>query len=166
MKTRKGFTLVELLIVIAIVGVLAAMMTMSSTSGTASAKAATIVSGLRTVKSAVTMFTADYVTSTDLSDKTKAMASFNALSSDYIDDASLKTLQGNYVLVISEDKGGAWYAGYKFSDGDGAVKKRIASMASDLGLYGGSGGELGDKALATYAVANDTVFMQVRASTK
>lgn len=55
-RTRKGFTLVELLIVIAIIGVLAAMLTLSAGSSTATAKAATIYSNIRTIKMAGLMY--------------------------------------------------------------------------------------------------------------
>ena len=46
-KMRKGFTLVELLIVIAVLGALSAAMTMSSSTATAKAKAAAIVNNLK-----------------------------------------------------------------------------------------------------------------------
>lgn len=59
MKMRKGFTLVELLIVIVIIGILAAAMLLSSGSATASAEASNIVNNLRSLKSATVMFYAD-----------------------------------------------------------------------------------------------------------
>ena len=46
-RTRKGFTLVELLIVIAVLGALSAAMTMASKTATAKAKAASIVNNLK-----------------------------------------------------------------------------------------------------------------------
>ena len=49
-RTRKGFTLVELLIVIAILGTLSAAMTTSIQGSTAKAKAATIASNVETFK--------------------------------------------------------------------------------------------------------------------
>ena len=49
---RKGFTLVELLIVIVVIGILSAMMMLSSTEAVSSAKAARIVADLRNVKTA------------------------------------------------------------------------------------------------------------------
>ena len=49
-KFRKGFTLVELLIVIAILGTLSAAMTTSISGSTAKAKAATIASNVETFK--------------------------------------------------------------------------------------------------------------------
>ncbi len=50
---RRGFTLVELLIVILVIGVLAAMMILSATESVASAKAAAVISNMRNLKTAV-----------------------------------------------------------------------------------------------------------------
>ena len=51
---RKGFTLVELLIVIVVIGVLSAMMMLSATEAISSAKASNIIAGLTTFKKALT----------------------------------------------------------------------------------------------------------------
>lgn len=53
---RKGFTLVELLIVVAIIGVLASMMTLSAGSSTATARAATIYNNIHSIKMAGLMY--------------------------------------------------------------------------------------------------------------
>ena len=61
MSGRKGFTLVELLIVIVVIGVLAAMMMFSSTEAISSAKASNIVAGLTTFKKAlISWYTDNY----------------------------------------------------------------------------------------------------------
>ena len=58
-RTRKGFTLVELLIVIAIIGTLSAAMMVASGRATASAKASTIISNVEACKTAASMYLAD-----------------------------------------------------------------------------------------------------------
>ncbi len=56
---RKGFTLVELLIVILVIGILSAMMIFSSTEAVTSAKATKIISDLTQLKKAVTAWYLD-----------------------------------------------------------------------------------------------------------
>jgi len=56
---RKGFTLVELLIVIVVIGILSAMMMLSSTEAVSSARAADIISDLRNLKTACLAWYAD-----------------------------------------------------------------------------------------------------------
>ena len=56
---RHGFTLVELLIVIVVIGVLSAMMMLSSTEAVSSAKASNIISNMRNLKTAFLSWYAD-----------------------------------------------------------------------------------------------------------
>ena len=66
---RKGFTLVELLIVIVVIGILSAMMMLSSTEAVTSAKASNIISNLRNFKTAALAYYVDHLD--DLEDETK-----------------------------------------------------------------------------------------------
>ncbi len=59
-RKRKGFTLVELLIVIVVIGILSAMMMLSSSEAVSSAKATAIISDLRNLKTAVLAYFADH----------------------------------------------------------------------------------------------------------
>ena len=58
-NTRKGFTLVELLIVVAILATLTAAMTVSVTGTTAKAKAATIASNVEAFVNVARLYCAD-----------------------------------------------------------------------------------------------------------
>ncbi len=55
-RTRKGFTLVELLIVIAILGALSAGMSVSSSKATAAAKVTTIYNNITSIKTAAVLY--------------------------------------------------------------------------------------------------------------
>ena len=69
-KMRKGFTLVELLIVIAVLGALSAAMTMASSTATAKAKAASIVNNLKICTSGAEVYQFKHADDSDLKDIT------------------------------------------------------------------------------------------------
>ena len=66
---RRGFTLVELLIVIVVIGILSAMMIISSTEAVTSAKVAAVVANMRNLKTAITAW---YLENMDKIDITKS----------------------------------------------------------------------------------------------
>ena len=61
LKSKKAFTLVELLIVIVVIGILSAMMMLSSTEAVSSAKVARIINNLRNWKTATLAWYADHI---------------------------------------------------------------------------------------------------------
>ena len=133
-KMRKGFTLVELLIVIAILGALASMMTLSGTNATASASATKIVENLLTLKSAALMMYTDYIYSGDAGFNND---SFKAVSQDYLDPVALKAMSKDYSVVVDSSTPKKWYAIYLFDANDAGttqVKKLLKARANKLGL--------------------------------
>ena len=146
MKVRKGFTLVELLIVVAIIGVLAATMTMSSTDAIDAAGANNILSNLQSLRTAAMEL---YMESSDAASATVIAVGGSATINDKNRDvhaalagylgkksntASLGSTAGKYSLVASDK---SWFVVYQLADSDTAgVRKKLAAKANDADLYG------------------------------
>ena len=138
---RRGFTLVELLIVIVVIGVLSAMMMLSSTEAVTSAKASNIVSNLRNLKTAAL---AMYVDNLDALEKVQDLAD-TATNSDSVTwrnvlikylnaGGSNNTVDENYHFVIT---GGNWFV-YLDPIGDSRVREKLIGRADSVGLLGGN----------------------------
>ncbi len=144
---RPGFTLVELLIVIIIIGILAGGMMMVAGAGTDKANATKIVSDLRNFKSAALMLYADT--------NSWPRAGENGISdiAKYIDR---KIVSGDYDYVsgVPIDGASGDLVGYKGALLPGGVGEKLSEMAETSGLYNRSGGE--------YNKETDGVFMRVR----
>lgn len=139
-KKRSGFTLVELLIVIIIIGILAGMMMLSTGAATDKAEATKIISDMRNVKSAAHMYFADYneyFAGDDLS-----------TSLDKYTDQKLTT---DYAIANTGDQYAVKFAG-TLKDG---VKSKLAAGAQKAGLYKDISGD------AVYTGGDDTLYMPI-----
>jgi general secretion pathway protein G len=145
MKVRKGFTLVELLIVIVIIGILAAAMMLSSGSATASAEASNIVTDLRSMKAAALMLYADSMDEFN--------TGFTGVTVDhlapYMDNPTkFAAIAGTRPYKFTIDGGtNKWWVGYNLTEGKKVpeVAKKLAGKAGSIGLYQNT---------STYATSN------------
>ena len=120
---RKGFTLVELLIVIVVIGILSAMMMLSSTEAVTSAKVNNIVSNLRNWKTAALSWYMDNIDRVDGNGNITKDANGNALNanSHFAENVKpseiAKYLNGEFTECTKTGKMGA----YAVKDGSGVI---------------------------------------------
>ena len=152
-KVRKGFTLVELLIVIAIMAALSAMMAVSSSESIDASSASAILNNLQTMKaSAFEMYMQEPKAASmgafALNDTETPIVAKPATGDDERSDDDKKTpnallatkylgkatLGTKYSLIGSTKH---WYVVYTMDAEDStAVRSRLADKAADVGLYG------------------------------
>ncbi len=150
-KVRKGFTLVELLIVIVIIGILAAAMLLSSGSATASAEASNVVSDLRSMKAAALMLYAD---SMDFFATDPSATLDVTMIKPYVDNPTkYDGGNGTYVLTFSASK---WWVGVNLTGKTKEVKEKLAGRAGTTGLLGSM--SLTDK----FVTSDTTAYMVAR----
>jgi len=129
LKKRTGFTLVELLIVIIIIGILAGAMLLVAGSGTDKAEATKIVSNLRSLKAAALMYYADNPNVTTLSGDI-------ALLKDYMDRAIEGPTGETDVYKFGVASGDAWYVGVSGTNyPPEGVQEKLEAVAKEAGLY-------------------------------
>lgn len=158
MTKRKGFTLVELLIVVVIIGVLTSMMSISSVGSTDSAKASAIIGNLVTMRKAAL---ADYIENgdtnwTDADSVRKAIAAYMNTKEAAITAAKFSVLKQD-----SDPKG--WYILYEFqTDDSSSVKDKIAGKANLTGLYAATAATAVTDTIYTNTEANKFLALKVR----
>ena len=127
LKKRKGrgFTLVELLIVIVIIGILAGSLLLVMGSGTDKANATKIVSDMRTLKAAALMYYAD--NSPDWPGSIEDLK-------EYLDRDPDSSKIASYDLV-GEGNVSADLAIKVYNIAEKGIQDRLADMAAESGLY-------------------------------
>ena len=151
--TRRGFTLVELLIVIVVIGILSAMMMLSSTEAVSSAKAADIISDLRNLKTAALAWYMDNldeietVESNVFKESDKAtydanvakvwqyMGSKKARVDGSKSEEEYHYSFGSETHTAADWYGGAWYVWCKVKE-DMKVREKLEARKATVGLVG------------------------------
>ena len=127
---RKGFTLVELLIVIVVIGILSAMMMLSSTEAVTSAKASNIVSNLRNLKTAALAMYIDSMDQFDGGSLADAVTIDNVVK--YMNGGKDFTETG--YSITSND---GWYLQYTISGTTSEktqIQQKLKGRAASVGL--------------------------------
>ena len=147
MGTKKGFTLVEMLIVIMVIGVLSSMMMISSTESINSAKASDIITTLNNIKIAAL---AHYVDSFDVNTPSQTLDMANI--KPYLNNGS--SLSSEYGVTQNNK---SWFAAYKFtnSGSNSEIKSKLAGRAQSSGLKA-------DMTTDNNYTNGDTVYLQIR----
>jgi len=155
MKKRTGFTLVELLIVIIIIGILAGAMLLVAGSGTDKAEATRIVSNMRSIKAAALMRWADdsnwgFVVSVD------GAANMNVYLGKYMDRDMTKE-KFDYALAIDETSPDVFSVKAVVPTADyRGVQDKLAAAAQQSGLCSTTA------CTTDYVAGKDDVFMRLK----
>ena len=163
---RMGFTLAEMLLVIAIIGILSGMMMVASGESVKTTEANNIVNNLRNIASAALTFytdNMDYFTS-----HPNASEDLAAYVKKYMYSGGSTVLNAGSGYHVRNNKG-TWWAGYfipNSSNNDG-VKSRLAAKAASSNLKGTTSSGTDNVTLpeaqgTDYTTQHDTVWLMIR----
>lgn len=157
-QKKDGFTLVELLVVIVIIGILTGMLISTLGSTTDKAEATKILSDMKNIKSAAVLYFMDKGLATD---KIVNLSEF--LSSQYWSDPENSPYQ--LVLTSQDTAVDWWYVRYSKDSIPDGVQKKLASMDTDVGLLQSinamaSSGQ--ETTVENQYVSGNSVYMRIR----
>ena len=167
-KMHKGFTLVELLIVIGIMGILGAMGMIAGQEATSAARATVIADNLEKLATAAMMF---YEENSSEIDKTGQVGGKNVTDEILVDGINAYLKDANEISTYDDAEGNeneyfatvygtgatmTWWVGYYFgaSDGNAQIRKAMVNKVNRMGLKLAAAG-------ADYAGGN-VVYMKIR----
>ena len=127
---HKGFTLIELVIVLAIIAILAAVMALVNRNSASSSRANHILHDFRNLKTAVVSWQRDSK-STDLHDRQAILSYLNSKSMVRVAEAAEGT--DSYILRTT-DGGKSWFVGCELNDAK--TRGRLTAKAGTLKLLG------------------------------
>ena len=169
MRKHKGFTLVELLIVIVVMGILASMMTLSSSESVSTARASNIISNLRNFSMAAMAF---YTDSMDYFGKNPStLTDLKSYVKKYMHNEGNIPDETSYIVW---NDSGTWWAGYNLTSAGESdrVKEKLESRAQGANLCGTGDDNPPTKSGTTYPAYNHSksqhthVWLLIRSSKK
>ena len=155
---RRGFTLVELLIVIVVIGILSAMMMLSSTEAVSSARANNIISNLRNLKTAALAWYIDSLDMVEASGFTLADTTHFPYVKHYLNNDTASDLTDYHIVEATNNNIKQWFVYYDKSKLDANVKLKLKARAASTGLLKGKANTTANK----YDGSDNHVYMLVR----
>jgi general secretion pathway protein G len=123
-RKARGFTLVEMLIVIAIIGILSGGLMLTMGAGTDKAEASRIVSDLNSLKLAAGLYYADNLGG-EMTPSVEVLKPYMS---------SPESLAGGRYEFVSGQDAGQWFVGCDISAAPSGVRTRLKRMAAAGGL--------------------------------
>ncbi len=128
---RKGFTLMELLILLVIISILSGVMALMNRNAVSSSQANHIIHDFRNLKTAAMLWHNDN-TKSATHDRKAILQYLNSKSMVNITDTPAKN--GGYILRVS-DNGKSWYIGREISN-DSGIRSKLTAKANSSKLLG------------------------------